>query len=465
MDTYLCLSAPKTKTCRSLRRPNASGRTVASKVSLKKNPIPDFALMLAALSPARDSQVFLQWGPPPSASVRAQQETETTSDNERLLRTFHPNLAKAKVVYLASLLFTRDGVPYNERFWVTSRDRTPGVTAGGLDIHLLPAGYPMDMTITPMQPQIEERLSILWRDINPRKVLTEEDLAALRRLFPRSIGAQVLISGRLRVLFKTLEDIKETQKDGYFQDIGGLVVLLDKQTAQRPPDHRKLHPYREREKVSPPKRKGMLSQAKNWMGRVKKALIDGRKKDHKSKDKGKAPANRLSYTSDNSGRKLLSPVLKRFGCSPLTPLQLSPSSPLDSVEKQWPSYARILSGAPIYALSRLDRYHVKGKKLSDLTGYAKAVLLGTQYLWNHETHAQKVSLIWWISGGSDAVENFPNLCLGGPNNDIAELILLQDYEIGLRMWEFTDGHSRMAPVKVANLFSPDEIPMTPPARR
>lgn len=454
--------------CRIPRKLSASGRTAASKVSLNENPLLNFAqLIFSELSPTRDSQEFAEWGPPSSASTRAQQETQITSDNERLLRTFHPNLAEAKVVYIASLLFTRNNVPYNEKFWVVSYDQAPGVTAGGLDIHILPAGYPMDMTIKAPTPQIEERLSILWRDVNPRKFLMEQDLAALRFLFPRAIGTQILISGRLRMLFKSPEDIIQTQKDGYLEEIGGLVVLLDKQTAKWPPDHNHPHPYKEADPT--PKKKGMFSRAKGWMSRVKNTLVGKNKqKKAKDKDKGKAPANRISTTSDNSGRKLLSPGLESPR-SPFTPPRFSPNSPryppykgkMPSCESQdpdwiryvpypdeWPSYGRILSGAPIYATTRPDARNVEGKKLSQLTGYAKAVLLGTQYFWNRETHAQRASLMWWTAG---VTAHLPELCLGGSNDDLAEFGVQQDYEIGLRMWESIDGESRMAPVKVANL--------------
>ncbi|KAJ5926611.1 hypothetical protein N7516_008384 [Penicillium verrucosum] len=61
----------------------------------------------------------------------------------------------------------------------------------------------------------------------PIKSLNQQDLESLRILFPRAIGAQLLITGFLRMLFDSTAEVERTYNLGYPGEVGGLIVLLD----------------------------------------------------------------------------------------------------------------------------------------------------------------------------------------------------------------------------------------------
>lgn len=162
----------------------------------------------------------MEWGTSDRASLRAELEPMTTGDNERLLRTHHRSLSKASIVYIVTS-------PFGRRIWVTSCN-APDITVGGLDIHILPIGYPLKNRLIPTQAtSFVLAQSLVQGQINPRKFLTEQDLESLRILFPNAIGAQLLISGFLRILFDSVAAVERTNNLGYPSMVGELVVLLD----------------------------------------------------------------------------------------------------------------------------------------------------------------------------------------------------------------------------------------------
>jgi hypothetical protein len=165
----------------------------------------------------------MEWGTGERASLRAGLEPMTTRDNERLLRTHHRSLSKASMVYITSS-------PFGRRIWLVSCN-VPDIIAGGLDIHILPASYPLKSPLIPTRAaQVILAQSLVKGQINPRKFLTEQDLESLRILFPRAIGAQLLIAGFLRILFDSLAEVERTHNLGYPGEVGGLVILLDTAT-------------------------------------------------------------------------------------------------------------------------------------------------------------------------------------------------------------------------------------------
>jgi hypothetical protein len=165
------------------------------------------------------------WGLADVAAFRATLVTETTSDNEQLVRTYHPALRACSVVYVCESNF---GPPV----WVI-RGKVSEVEAGGRDIH----PYPVDHEdlhhfgiLTPRSPWKEDY--IFRRAINPRKFLTSEQLDGLREVFPKAIGARVLITGYLVILLPSLTDIEDTHKYDWVMEVGGLRVIYDVSTIQ-----------------------------------------------------------------------------------------------------------------------------------------------------------------------------------------------------------------------------------------
>lgn len=162
----------------------------------------------------------MEWGTGEIATLRAGLEPNTTKDNERLLRTHHRSLTKASVVIIATS-------PFGKPIRLVSCN-VPDIAAGGLDIHLFPAGYPMTQMIIPTSAvRTVLAQSLVRGQINPRKFLTAQDLESLRILFPRAIGAQLLMAGFLRILFRNSADVESSNKLGYLGEVGGLAVLLD----------------------------------------------------------------------------------------------------------------------------------------------------------------------------------------------------------------------------------------------
>jgi hypothetical protein len=63
--------------------------------------------------------------------------------------------------------------------------------------------------------------------INPRKLLSPENIDGLRELFPAAVGARVFVSGHLVVLFKSLHEIKAVYERDWIGEVGGLPTVYD----------------------------------------------------------------------------------------------------------------------------------------------------------------------------------------------------------------------------------------------
>ncbi|KAJ5151753.1 hypothetical protein N7492_010048 [Penicillium capsulatum] len=160
-----------------------------------------------------------RWGPPEVAAAKALQESTVDLGNERLIRTHHRSLAPCPFVYEAT---ETDG----KKIWVASIAPTVPVYdthAAGREIHIHPE-Y--------LLPQLSKvysgsRQDPLRHRINPRRFVTAEDLELLRRFFPSAIGARVLISGFIIVLFGTRKDIEASWLEGCVPTFGRLRLGYD----------------------------------------------------------------------------------------------------------------------------------------------------------------------------------------------------------------------------------------------
>ncbi|KAJ6181073.1 hypothetical protein N7519_011534 [Penicillium mononematosum] len=121
-----------------------------------------------------------EWGNKEVATTRATIEPTITPQNEDLIRTYHPSLGPV------------DGV------WVTKESNEKSiwlVAPGPLD---LPAGLAAPSTVC-----FAEQPDPLKAVLNPRRFLQSHDLHVLREMFPLAVGARVLISGFIVILFKS----------------------------------------------------------------------------------------------------------------------------------------------------------------------------------------------------------------------------------------------------------------------
>lgn len=153
-----------------------------------------------------------KWGTPEEAAARALKETSVTLDNERLMRTHHRTLGPCPFVYEVT---EADG----KIIWVVSiGPKVPmyDTHAGGREIHIHPE------YLLPQLSQVYRgsRPDPLQRRINPRRFLTASDLELLRRFFPAAIGARVLISGFIVVLFRNRKDIEASWLEGCVPSFG-----------------------------------------------------------------------------------------------------------------------------------------------------------------------------------------------------------------------------------------------------
>jgi hypothetical protein len=127
------------------------------------------------------------WGPPSLAAHRATLEQMVTADNERLLRTYHPSLECCGTVSIQRC-------PDGQRIWCVWGALTTPIAhthAGGLEIHVLP-DYCIPYSL---HHNLIAGIDHIGRYINPRRVLTRQDLDKIGKMFPASVGAQVLIGG------------------------------------------------------------------------------------------------------------------------------------------------------------------------------------------------------------------------------------------------------------------------------
>lgn len=65
------------------------------------------------------------------------------------------------------------------------------------------------------------------RQINPRRMLTADDLNNIRTMFPKAVGIRVLIGGYVVVLFQTMSDMRASWSEGVPDTLGGFDVGYD----------------------------------------------------------------------------------------------------------------------------------------------------------------------------------------------------------------------------------------------
>lgn len=161
------------------------------------------------------------WGVPESAKIRAVHTLKTTPENEELVRTHHPALRFHDQVYVSH-------TQYGPEVWLV-QGMCEDVQAGGRALHPYPEDrlnlYPFGRVLTPRSPWKEDYL--FQRGINPRKLLSPQQLDGLRELFPAAVGACLLVSGFLVVLFESLRDIQAVYEGDWIMQLGGVRTIYD----------------------------------------------------------------------------------------------------------------------------------------------------------------------------------------------------------------------------------------------
>lgn len=154
--------------------------------------------------------------------MRALVETEVTETNIDLLRTFHPAFSSSEGD-LVKLLCRPD----DSRAWVVfdATEPIPYTRVGGLPIHSMPTfeNYPIGVLI----PGGWARRDLFHHSINPRRLLSNEDLDRFRLMYPRACGARVLLSGVIQVLYPTRQAMNSDLKEYVSYKAAGIQVYFD----------------------------------------------------------------------------------------------------------------------------------------------------------------------------------------------------------------------------------------------
>lgn len=184
--------------------------------ALDYNQIPSY-MKLKVDARGVETTECLEWGTYRVAEARALLEPIVTRQNERLFRTHHRSLK------IASCVAIRFDVHLQKEIWVGEfwAEAPTDTHAGGMEIHQLPPFRYPDFA------DGHNLISLFGYLLNPRRLLTAEELNTLRLMYPHACGVQLLIGGQLVVLFKTESDMIASWSRGICGEIGGLQVVYN----------------------------------------------------------------------------------------------------------------------------------------------------------------------------------------------------------------------------------------------
>ncbi|KKK21464.1 hypothetical protein ARAM_003766 [Aspergillus rambellii] len=421
-----------------------------------------------------DSQ---KWGPLELARIRAFHTTEITPETEPLVRTHHPALRDHAQVHVSH-------PQYGPEVWLV-QEKCSDIEAGGRPIHYYP-GEPTHLissTIIVRSPWKEE---FLFKDgINPRKLLSYEQLDSLRELFPTAIGARVLVTGFIIILFKSPSDIQDAYKHYGVIEIGGLRTIYDElrleasadtvvsgmEVSDQPNNIHGLGCLGLRIRMTDgkeaittvthgfvrhPQGSRVVNILGDWYLRTKSALQQFFRPPPQSetcaigvvRNLGNSPIGkevwltnvkkrigRITETFDKPSPILPYPMGYKHDISLITdkdlPLLVSP--PGYPVVLGWADYSAALAGSRVYAV-RMHTLVGRWKSLEgtiDPNAIRDATVVGAQYLWDHTTHSQNASLLWKTTEPSTPAQGWSGsvLCLGRPTDESSKAILFQNFEV------------------------------------
>ncbi|EQB54487.1 hypothetical protein CGLO_05671 [Colletotrichum gloeosporioides Cg-14] len=171
------------------------------------------------LIPVTDSTA---WGPPDQACARALLQQEVNDDNVGLIRTHHPAFHNAGELSVYLNTEREDG----RRVWII-RDSIASsdyVYVCGLELHQLPDPQRQYEDENFVRPWQHDRLT---RHINPRRMLSGEDLTNFRQMFPYSCGVRVYIGGAIQIVYPTEMHLRNSIKTGVPTGLNDSLICWD----------------------------------------------------------------------------------------------------------------------------------------------------------------------------------------------------------------------------------------------
>ncbi|KAF3022348.1 hypothetical protein E8E15_009193 [Penicillium rubens] len=444
-----------------------------------------------------------EWGSKEVATARATIEPTITPQNENLVRTYHPSLGPVDGVWV-----TKES---NEKsIWLVAPGPLgiPHTHAGGREIHFLPAGLsPRTMTMICFKAQPDPIKAVL----NPRRFLQSHDLHVIREMFPLAVGARVLISGFIVILFKSRADVEKSwTQDGEACTFGNLRLLYDVMEdsptrtevsggaaiASKPDAletsvtlRLKLRLLDGQEVITVPTHAfvklrringSCLRRLADWYAWMKTTLsrfTPAGKDSHEpalGTMRGSArnsPLGKIVFLAGDS-RKIgvitttYDPTpsnLLTFPSGFLHDLSLitaeAPSKSLPSIISPdgtprvvgWGSYRNVLDGHPLFVMGlNVMTGNLIRRTSFGVSGRAQQALAeGSEYLWDKETLSQSVSILWRTEYDGDSPTDLSSatLCLGQISDRTCLAVCFQNFEFPLYSRAFLEEDHIDTPLK------------------
>lgn len=142
--------------------------------------------------------------------------TIKTCDEELLVRSLHPSLRDCEQVSVVE-----DG-QVGAPLWLVRASEAKCIKdshAAGREVHVLPDHY-----VPPLKYRSIPASYTNVETINPRSFLSPEEIRSIRKAFPGSTGAQVLLTGWLLIMFAEKKAMEACWGKGTPDEIGGLRV-------------------------------------------------------------------------------------------------------------------------------------------------------------------------------------------------------------------------------------------------
>ncbi|KAI2725560.1 hypothetical protein CBS147354_4731 [Penicillium roqueforti] len=420
-------------------------------------------------------------------------------EEETMVRSLHPALKHCDCVSVV------EGGPVRKPLWLVHARGARNIYnthAAGREIHVLPA-----QTLPPVTP-----LGLLMRPvnikrINPRSFLEPQKVNLIREAFPGSIGAQILLTGWLLILFPEKKSLEACWDKGVPDEVGGLrvgyiiasfhatanivesgraVSSAPGTLAQQAALGLRLRLPGGQEAITTVTH-AFVRLADSRMSKIRKRFTEYilTAKDYLKrmtppprqtpqaaivhpKQVANSPVGKqigtITVTYDRCTRHRMIPYPYGFQhdlslvTGPNLPQLTNP--PNTPRVTEWGPYEAALQGRPVF----VHRYNIATGSLFTYQGHGvttqaqQCIIHGTQYSW--DARAFGTALLWRTPRDTDSVQGTSSsvLCLGEPQHKTARALLFQNFEAPLTASESVHiDENEEGPVFKGGFLLPEEI--------
>ncbi|CAG8908594.1 unnamed protein product [Penicillium egyptiacum] len=403
-----------------------------------------------------------------------------TPNEETMVRSLHPSLASCEQVSVI------EHGPVETPLWLVSASSAKNIKsthAAGREIHVLPKHFvpPLSLAGVPV------RYTTI-KTIDPRTFLPPQHIKSIRDAFPGSVGAQVLLTGWLLVVFPEKKSLEACWAKGAPDEVGGLrvgyilaslhgtaeIVESGRGVSDMPGDFDQqaalglrlrlpggleaittvTHAFvRLADPRMSNRRKRLMDHilaAKEFLKRMRPpprqapqaGIIHSKRFANSPLDKEvwlggtNTCIGTITVTYDRLSRHRLIPYPYGFQhdlslvTGPKLPQLTNP--PNTPRVTEWGPYEEALQGRPVF----VHRYNVGTGSWYTYQGHGVAtqaqqcIVHGTQYSWEERTRAHATALLWRTVRDTDSVQRASGsvLCLGELQHETARALLFQNFQ-------------------------------------